>query len=124
VSKNAGFTEGTSLTVSPWTLRGVIPALGRTPALRGYPGGIDAAGPGWLSLTTVGDQPDPGPASAPGTILVAEGAPGTGGGGSETGTEPRAGKRQRIRGARARSLATSRALAEAAGRSVWQQGGA
>jgi hypothetical protein len=121
VSKNAGFTEGTSLTVSPWTLRGVIPALGRTPALRGYPGGIDAAGPGWLSLTAVGDQPDPGPASAPRTILVAEGAPGTGGGGSEAGTEPRAGRRQRIRGTRARGPATSRALAGAGGRSVWQQ---
>ena len=65
MSKNAGSTGGASLTVSPWTLRGVIPALGRTPALRGHPGGIDAAGPGWLSLTAGGDQPDPGPASAP-----------------------------------------------------------
>jgi hypothetical protein len=77
VSKNAGSTVGASLTVSPWTLRGVIPALGRTPALRGYPGGIDAAGPGWLSLTAGGDQPDPGPASAPGTILMVHGGPGT-----------------------------------------------
>jgi hypothetical protein len=64
VSKNAGSTRGTSLTVSPWTLRGVIPALGRTPALRGYPGGIDAAGPSWLNPAAEGGQPDSGPASA------------------------------------------------------------
>ena len=120
VSKNAGSTGGTSLTVSPWTLRGVIPALGRTPALRGHPGGIDAAGPGWLGLTAGGDQPDPGPASAPGTIPLAEGGPGTRGG-SGTGTEPRAGRRQRTRRARARGPATPRALAGAGGRSVWQQ---
>jgi hypothetical protein len=90
VSKNAGSTGGASLTVSPWTLRGVIPALGRTPALRGHPGGIDAAGPGWLSLTAGGDQPDPGPASAPPTIPLAEGGPDARGG-SGTGAEPPAG---------------------------------
>ena len=120
VSKNAGSTGGTNLTVSPWTLRGVIPALGRTPALRGHPGGIDAAGPGWLSLTAGGDQPDPGPASAPAMIHLAEGGPGTRGG-PGTGTEPRAGRRQRIRGARARGPATSRPPTGAGGRSVWQQ---
>jgi hypothetical protein len=126
VSKNAGSTGGASLTVSPWTLRGVIPALGRTPALRGHPGGIDAAGPGWLSLTAGGDQPDPGPASAPTTIPVAEGGPATQSG-SGTGTEPRAGRWQLIRGARARGPVTSRAAAAshaaagAGGRSVWQQ---
>src|SRR5690242_14155360 len=120
VSKNAGSTGGASLTVSPWTLRGVIPALGRTPALRGHPGGIDAAGPGWLGLTAGGDQPDPGPASAPTTIPLAEGGPGARGG-SGTGAEPRAGRWQRIRGARARGPATSRAPAGAGGPSVWQQ---
>jgi len=120
VSKNASSSGGTSLTVSPWTLRGVIPALGRTPALRGYPGGIDAAGPSWLSLTAGGDQPDPGPASAPGTIPVAHTGPGTGGG-SGTGTQPRPGRRLRARGARARRSAAPRALAGADGRSVWQQ---
>ena len=120
MSKNAGSTGGTSLTVSPWTLRGVIPALGRTPALRGYPGGIDAAGPGWLSLTAGGEQPDPGPASAPETIRMADGGPDTRGG-SGAGTGTRAGRRQRIRGARARGPAASRAPAGADGRSVWQQ---
>jgi hypothetical protein len=120
VSKNAGSTGGTSLTVSPWTLRGVIPALGRTPALRGYPGGIDAAGPGWLSLTAGGNQPDPGPASAPAAILVTEGGPGTQGG-SGTVTEPPAGRRRRIRGARDRGPATPRTPAGAGGPSVWQQ---
>jgi hypothetical protein len=120
VSKNAGSTGGTSLTVSSWALRGVIPALGRTPALRGYPGGIDAAGPGWLSMTGGGDQPDPGPASAPETILVTAGGPVTRGV-PGTATEPRPGKRQRTRGKRARGPATSRALAGADGRSVWQQ---
>ena len=113
-------TGGTSLTVSSWTLRGVIPALGRTPALRGYPGGIDAAGPGWLSLTGGGDQPDPGPASAPETIVAAAGGPVTRGA-PGTATEPRPGKRQRTRGKRPRGPATSRALAGADGRSVWQQ---
>ncbi|HYA51562.1 MAG TPA: hypothetical protein VEG33_10365, partial [Streptosporangiaceae bacterium] len=112
--------EGTSLTVSPSTLRGVIPALGRTPALRGYPGGIDAAGPGWLSPTAGGDQPGPGPASAPGPIPRADGGPDFRGG-SGTGTAARRGRGPRARGARARGSAASRAPAGAAGRSVWQQ---
>src|SRR4029077_11899206 len=119
VSKNAGSTRGTSLTLSPWTLRGVIPALGGTPALRGYPGGIDAAGPGWLGLTAVGDQPDPGPASAPGAVLVVDGPDTRGGAGS--GDDPRAGRRPRSRRARARGRAAPRGPARTAGRSVWQQ---
>ena len=120
MSKDAGSTRGTSLPASPWTLRGVIPALGRTPALRGYPGGIDAAGPGWHSRTEGGGQPDPGPASAPRTIPMADGGPGTGGG-SGTEAEPRPGRWPRARGARARGSATPRAPAGPAGRSVWQQ---
>ena len=119
MSKNAGSTGGTSLTVSPWTLRGVIPALGRTPALRGYPGGIDAAGPGWPGLTAGGDQPDPGPASAPGGILVADG-PDTRGG-SGIGMNPGRGDG---REAGAHGPAAGRrpaAPAGTGGRSVWQQ---
>ena len=120
VSTNAGSTGAASLTVSSWTLRGVIPALGRTPALRGYPGGIDAAGPGWLSLTAGGEQPDPGPASAPGTILLAHGGPDARGG-PGTGDEPRAGRRPRSRRTWARGRAAPPASAGAGGRSVWQQ---
>src|SRR5262249_29165267 len=86
----------------------------------GYPGGIDAAGPGWLSLTAGGDQPDPGRASAPGTVLVAHGGPGTRGG-SGTGDEPRAGRRPQSRRARARAPAAPRASAGPGGGSVWQQ---
>ena len=119
MSKNAGSTGGTSLTVSPWTLRGVIPALGGTPALRGYPGGIDAAGPGWLGPTAGGDQPDPGPASAPGAILVVDG-PDTRSG-SGIGDEPPAGRRPRSRRARARGRAQPHGAAGTGGRSVWQQ---
>ncbi|HEY1343728.1 MAG TPA: hypothetical protein VGF54_01925 [Streptosporangiaceae bacterium] len=120
MSKNVGSAGGTSLTVSTWALRGVIPALGRTPALRGYPGGIDAAGPGWPSRTAAGGQPDPGPASAPGAIPLADGGAEFRGG-SGTGTARRPGRRPRARGARARGSAAPRALPGAGGRSVWQE---
>jgi hypothetical protein len=65
VSKDAVPAHGAaSLAVSPWTLRGVLPALGRSPALRGHPGGIDAAGPGRPGLAAGGERRPPGPVSA------------------------------------------------------------
>src|SRR5262249_30413499 len=73
---------GAGAALSPWALGCVIPALGRTAALRGYPGGIDGAGPGWSS-PAAGDQLAPGPepasAKAPGTEggPSAPGGPGT-----------------------------------------------
>ena len=44
------------LTVAPWALHGAVPALGRTPALRGFPGGIGLAGPGWPGGLAEEDQ--------------------------------------------------------------------
>src|SRR5262249_51632119 len=64
VTMNASSAEGgAGAALSPWALGGVIPALGRTAALRGYPGGIDVAGPGWSS-PAAGDQLAPGPEPA------------------------------------------------------------
>ena len=105
VSANASPGQGgTSLAVGPWTLRGVIPALGRTPALRGYPGGIVAAGPGWSGLAVqdgnhAGDLPQSGSGEA--------GGPGTGNG-------PGA-------GATGRESGTGGVMGAAGGSSVWQQ---
>ncbi len=43
--------------LAPWTLRGIIPALGGTPALRGYPGGIHPAGAGWSGQPEEHEEP-------------------------------------------------------------------
>ncbi|HUL26540.1 MAG TPA: hypothetical protein VLW44_12305 [Streptosporangiaceae bacterium] len=131
MSKNVGSAHGgVSLAVSPWTLRGVIPALGRTPALRGYPGGIDAAGPGWSGLTVSGNHLEPSSASPPGSVPVtAGGLPAHAR--SASGTAAGKGKRQRPWSGRAASgrAASGRAArapeegatAGPAGPSVWQQ---
>jgi hypothetical protein len=88
---------GVSFAVSPWALRGLIPGLGRTPALRGYPGGMDAAGLAQPGRTTGDDQPKPDSASA-----------------------PPPGRRQRW-GRPARRAPAGRGKAGAGGTSVWQQ---
>jgi hypothetical protein len=57
MAENADPAHGEAgLTVSPWALRGAVPALGRTPALRGFPGGIGMAGPGWPGGLAEEDQ--------------------------------------------------------------------
>ena len=105
VSENAGPAHGgVSLSVSPWALRGAIPALGHTPALRGYPGGIDAAGPGWPGPAGDG-QPEHGPGPARGTRSRADDGSG-------------------IRGTRRRAddgSGIGEAMTGAGGGSVWQQ---
>jgi hypothetical protein len=61
VAEYAGAAQGEAgLTVSPWALSGAVPALGRTPALRGFPGGIGVAGPGWPGGLAEEDQTDHG----------------------------------------------------------------
>jgi hypothetical protein len=110
VTKNSGSAHGgASLAVSPWTLRGVIPALGHTPALRGYPGGIDAAGPSRPGLAVGDEPPENGPPPAPGRPPEADAA----------GTDP--GPRKRPRPWNGRVGGSRRGRAAGAGSSVWQQ---
>jgi hypothetical protein len=132
------------LTVSPWALRGVIPALGRTRALRGFPGGIDVAGPGWLAEEDQaahgawpGDaggpaagsvagpgagvngagSPLPGPAQLPRRGNGARRGAGRGGRGSEPGT----GRRQPAGRVPAGGRETGGTMTGDDGRSVWQR---
>jgi hypothetical protein len=121
VSKKVSSARGgVSLAVAPWTLRGVIPALARTPALRGYPGGIDASGPGWSGLTIRENHPEPTSASAPKFAPVAGAGPET-----RRGPKGRAaggkGRRPRSRSGQVPDRGTGSAPAGPAGRSVWQQ---
>ena len=76
MAEHAGAAQGEAgLTVSPWALSGAVPALGRTPALRGFPGGIGVAGPGWPGGLAEEDQTDhgawPGAAGEPVTLAGA-----------------------------------------------------
>jgi hypothetical protein len=74
VAEHAGAAPGEAgLIVSPWALRGTVPALGRTPALRGFPGGIGVAGPGWPGGLAEEDQAvhEPRPGAADDTATPA-----------------------------------------------------
>jgi len=121
VSNNVSSAHGgVSLAVSSWTLRGVIPALGRTPALRGYPGGIDASGPGWSGLTIRENHPEPTSASAPQKTPVAGAGPGTRRGSKALAAQSRK-RRPRPGRGRVRGSAPASVPAGAGRRSVWQQ---
>jgi hypothetical protein len=82
--------------LAPWSLRGIIPALGGTPAVRGHPGGIHPAGAGWAGQP--GEHEVPGGPDGADSGHEPPGGPGTGSG---PGTE---------------SVVTA-----AGGKSVWQQ---
>ncbi len=74
MAEHAGAAHGEAgLIVSPWALRGTVPALGRTPALRGFPGGIGVAGPGWPGGLAEEDQAvhERWPGAADGTATAA-----------------------------------------------------
>ena len=115
VSKNPGRGQGgMGLAVGPWALRGIIPALGGTPALRGYPGGIHPADAGWTGPASGDEMPGSGPEALNGT----DGAAGTG---NDVGTGAGTGRKRGTGRGKRTGRGTGNAKAAAGGRSVWQQ---